>query len=137
MLRFKCRAAQRTDSPPPAGMAPALWRLLCARGVDTPQAAQDFLHPDASQIADPFTMPGMREAVERIQKAVDRDEAIVVYGDYDVDGVCASAILHGQLRAMGARCEVYLPSRHTEGYGLNEAAVRSLAQEHTLLVNVD
>ena len=92
MLRFKCRAAQRTDSPPPAGMAPALWRLLCARGVDTPQAAQDFLHPDASQIADPFTMPGMREAVERIQKAVDRDEAIVVYGDYDVDGVCASAI---------------------------------------------
>ena len=69
-------------------------------------------------------MPGMREAVERIQKAVDRDEAIVVYGDYDVDGVCASAILHGQLRAMGARCEVYLPSRHTEGYGLNEAAVR-------------
>ena len=53
-------------------MAPALWRLLCARGVDTPQAAQDFLHPDASQIADPFTMPGMREAVERIQKAVDR-----------------------------------------------------------------
>lgn len=137
MLRFKCRAAQRTDSPPPAGMAPALWRLLCARGVDTPQAAQDFLHPDASQIADPFTMPGMREAVERIQKAVDRDEAIVVYGDYDVDGVCASAILHGQLRAMGARCEVYLPSRHTEGYGLNEAAVRSLAQEHTLLVTVD
>ena len=118
-------------------MAPALWRLLCARGVDTPQAAQDFLHPDASQIADPFTMPGMREAVERIQKAVDRDESIVVYGDYDVDGVCASAILHGQLRAMGARCEVYLPSRHTEGYGLNEAAVRSLAQEHTLLVTVD
>ncbi len=137
MLRFTCRAAQSPAAPPPAGMAPALWRLLCARGVDSPQAAQDFLHPDASQIADPFTMPGMREAAEHIQKAVDRDEAIVVYGDYDVDGVCASAILHTRLRDMGARCEVYLPSRHTEGYGLNEAAVGALAQEHTLLVTVD
>ena len=102
------RSANARTSPPPAGMAPALWRLLCARGVDTPQAAQDFLRPDASQIADPFTMPGMREAVERIQKAIARDESIVVYGDYDVDGVCASAIFARPTaaapRARGAKC---------------------------------
>ncbi len=114
-------------------------RLLRARGFTDPAAAQAFLRPSRSQLLDPLLMPGMREAVGRILRARDQNRAIVVYGDYDVDGVTATAILTSFLTAIGVRARHYIPSRHKEGYGLNEDAIRSIAEDGCapLLITVD
>ena len=137
MLTLKSRANIAAIPPCPEGISPILWQLLCARGITTSAQAQEFLHPDPSNISDPFLMPGMREAVLRIEEALERNERVVVYGDYDVDGVCASATLVSHLKNLGADCDVYLPSRHTEGYGLNENAVRALSEKFDLMITVD
>ncbi len=137
MLRYVPRPGERCWFERPEGMPPLLHRLLIQRGVDSPEAAEAFLHPGVEQLHDPLLLRGMKEAVDAIRRAMDAGERICVYGDYDVDGVCASAILYDYLTSEGARAEVYLPSRHDEGYGLNEAAVREIAQRAELLVTVD
>ena len=119
------------------GLSPILARLLLSRGVDTPEAAQAFLHPGEGQLHDPFLMENMGVAVRMIHHAIDHGQAIAVYGDYDCDGVCASVILLETLQALGARADIYIPSRKDEGYGLNCDAVRRLAEKHSLLISVD
>ena len=79
----------------------------------------------------------MDRAVARIRRALDQRQLICVYGDYDVDGVSASSLLSDYLRGCGGEVEVYLPSRHTEGYGLNETAIRGIAERASLMVTVD
>ena len=137
MLRYVQRSLARCDFPRPEGMSPVLHRLLMQRGVASVEEAQAFLHPGRDQLHDPMLLSDMHEAVERIRAAIDGEQRICVYGDYDVDGVCASAILSGYLREVGAEVEVYLPSRHSEGYGLNEGAIREIAARAELLVTVD
>ena len=114
-------------------------RLLRARGFTDPLSAQAFLNPSRAQLLDPYLMPGMRAAVDRILSAREHDRAIVVYGDYDVDGVTATAILTSFLEAFGVRARHYIPSRHREGYGLNADAIRRIAQDENtpLLITVD
>ena len=112
-------------------------RLLSARGVESAQAAQAFLHPDFSQILSPFALGDMERAVSILKSAVEAGKKIAVYGDYDVDGVCASAILQGALEKLGADCKVYIPDRHEEGYGLNSPAVTLLSEECQVLITVD
>ena len=135
MLQFIRRGA---DGGQPVGELP-LWlsTLLRTRGVDTPEKAERFLHPALEQLHDPMLMQDMDKAVRIIRKAVAEQTPILVYGDYDVDGVCATAILLETLREMGARADFRIPSRHGEGYGLNENAVREIAQAHKLLITVD
>lgn len=111
--------------------------VLFARGVDTPEKARAFLEPDMSAVRDPFLLPDMDKAVAAIRAARERGLRAVVYGDYDVDGVCAAAILKGALCACGVPAAVYIPDRHEEGYGLNETAVREIAKRAGLLVTVD
>lgn len=118
-------------------MSPALHRLLIQRGVSSEAEARAFLNPCAEQLHDPMMLSCMAEAVSRIRAAIEVRELICVYGDYDVDGVCASAILSDYLMEAGAEVEVYLPSRHNEGYGLNETALREIASRAKLLVTVD
>ena len=137
MLRYVQRQGERSWFERPEGMSVPLHRLLLQRGIASLEEAEAFLNPSAAQLHDPLGLNAMPEAVARIRAAVDRDERICVYGDYDVDGVCASAILSDYLIGAGARVEVYLPSRHEEGYGLNESAVREIAQRADLLVTVD
>lgn len=137
MLEFVQRGGDRGYFPRPEGMPEVLHHLLIQRGVRSAEEAEAFLNPSAAQLRDPMLLNDMAEAVSRIRSAVAAGERICVYGDYDVDGVCASAILYSYLRALGADAEVYLPSRHDEGYGLNEAAVRAIAQRCGLLVTVD
>lgn len=137
MLRFVPRSAKITRFPRPEGMPEALYRVLVGRGVGSAEAAEAFLNPGKGDLADSMALSHMGEAVERIRGALDGGEVVCVYGDYDVDGVCASAILSGWLRSAGADARVYLPSRHGEGYGLNEAAVREIAGWAGLLVTVD
>ena len=121
----------------PRGMNPILHRMLLTRGVTSDDGARAFLHPGMGMLHDPFLLHDMRRAVDVINAALKAHKRICVYGDYDVDGVCASAILTLYLRERGAQCEPYLPSRHKEGYGLNADAVDRLAREYDLLITVD
>lgn len=138
MLKYVQRNPEANGAfPCPSGMPAALHRLLVARGIGSVEAAEAFLCPGPHSLHDPLLLHDMARAAARIRGAVDAGEAICVYGDYDVDGVCASAILSGWLRSEGAQVEVYLPSRHSEGYGLNEHAVREIAGRAKLMVTVD
>ena len=101
------------------GLPPFVASLLARRGLHTPQAAHDFLHPKLNLLADPFTLPNMPAAIDRILRALTLGERIVLYGDYDVDGVTSLTILAGLLRAYGANVECFLPMRVEEGYGLS------------------
>lgn len=135
MLQYIRRGS---DNPQPIGDLP-LWMsaILRSRGIDTPEKAEKFLHPGLHQLHDPFLMQGMDKAVRIIREAVAAGQKIIVYGDYDVDGVCATSILLETLGEMGAAADFRIPSRHGEGYGLNCDAVREIAQTHQLLITVD
>ena len=135
MLQFIRRGPK--DVQPIGDMPLWLSALLRARGVDTPEKAERFLHPDVSHLHDPFLMQGMDKAVRLIRAAVEAQQPIIVYGDYDVDGVCATSIMLESLREMGAQPDFRIPSRHGEGYGLNCDAVREMAKTHKLLITVD
>jgi single-stranded-DNA-specific exonuclease len=102
-------------------------RALFHRGISDAEAARVFFQPGAEPPADPCLMAGMTEAVERILQAVQRGESIVVYGDYDTDGVTATALLSDFLESIGGRVSPYIPSRFEEGYGLNCPALEELA----------
>ena len=122
---------------------PWLSDLLRSRGINTPEKAEAFLHPSLSRLHDPMAMQDMDKALRLIREAVDREEGIQVYGDYDCDGVCAASIMWETLTEYAAsvgkapKIEWRIPSRHGEGYGLNCAAVREIAREHRLLITVD
>ncbi|MDB6174896.1 MAG: recJ [Chthoniobacteraceae bacterium] len=105
------------------GVAPFVAELLWRRGFQTNEAAGNFLDPRLKSLADPFLLPNMEAAVERIMAALDRGERIVLYGDYDVDGVTSLALLTRVLRAYGAQPQCFLPSRIEEGYGLSADGV--------------
>ena len=112
--------------------------LLTARGIRTPEEADDFLREDPGLLQDPMTMRDMDKAVARIRQAVEKKETVAVYGDYDVDGITATALMCSWLRRQGLRCIPYIPERLTEGYGISEEALTGLAaQGVTLIVTVD
>lgn len=137
MLRFVQRSGQKGWFQRPEDMPSVLHQLLLQRGISSAEEAHEFLHPEADQLNDPFLLNDMESAARRIRRAINQDEAICVWGDYDVDGVSAAAILSDYLASEGAQAQVYLPSRHEEGYGLNEAGLRKVAQWARLLVTVD
>lgn len=111
--------------------------LLSARGITTEAEARQFLHPALDQMLPPLALHQMQKARDLLLEARDQGKKTVIYGDYDVDGVCASAILWEALGMLGMERDVYIPDRHREGYGLNLSAVESLAQTHHVLVTVD
>ena len=121
------------------GLPPALAQVLVNRGYRDEVAAQRFLQPQLRQLADPFDLPDMTPAVDRIRTALQQHERIVIYGDYDVDGVTSSALLVNVLRATGATAENFLPNRRDEGYGLSpEGLARCCAEfRPQLLIAVD
>jgi single-stranded-DNA-specific exonuclease len=121
-----------------AGFHPIIARLMVARGITDADAALTFLSSDLSTLTDPRIFHGMDRAVDRIRSAVSSNEAIVVYGDYDVDGVTGAALLYLALRDRGARVTSYIPDRMTEGYGLNIAALEGIkAAGGSLVITVD
>ena len=137
MLNYIPRNTAPTTFDRPEDMPPALHELLMRRGIASAEAAELFLHPDARSLHDPFLLNDMGKAVDIIRAAIAAGDPICVYGDYDVDGVSASSIMKLWLRSRGADVSVYLPSRHTEGYGLNEPAIREIAGRAKLMVTVD
>lgn len=120
-------------------LVPALAQTLINRGYRDTESARRFLHPQLRQLADPFELPDMAAAVDRLDRARAGNERIVIYGDYDVDGVTASALLCRVLQAAGANVSCFLPHRLDEGYGLTADGLARCLQEHRpqLLIAVD
>jgi single-stranded-DNA-specific exonuclease len=104
-------------------VSPALAALLVQRGLTDPQAARRFLRPALDELADPLSLAGMGEAVELLAQAVRRGTGILVHGDYDVDGQCATTVLTRALRLAGARVTPFVPHRLRDGYDLGPAGV--------------
>ncbi|MGI6233640.1 MAG: single-stranded-DNA-specific exonuclease RecJ [Christensenellales bacterium] len=111
--------------------------LLHARGISTVEDAQDYLNPSVDQLHNPFLMHGMKEACALVRQAGEQGLIVAVYGDYDADGVCASAIILEALGKMGVKAFSYIPTRQSEGYGLNLDAVQVLAKQAAVLLSVD
>lgn len=146
---------ERTDSyrgrrwviPEPGDLEPIqdtpypdwLTKLLRRRGVRDAAAARAFLFDDPPPPPDAHRLPGVEEALDRIEHAVRRGEVIAVFGDFDVDGVTATAILTEALRTVGGQVEPYIPDRFQEGYGLNREALTELRRDRgvTLVITAD
>src|SRR5437899_5701348 len=119
----------------PDGIPPLVARVLAARGIETDEMA-DFIAARAVEDGPP--MLDLDRAVERLRRALAARERIVVYGDYDVDGIAGAAILVRAFRQLGVAVSAYIPNRYEEGYGLNEAALRHLAEDGAkVIVSVD
>ncbi len=112
------------------GVEPLVAMLLHRRGLGSIDRAKPFLHPKLTDLHDPALMPGLSVAAARLDQAVREKQAIVIYGDYDVDGVTASAILWHILTLAGADVHTYIPHRIDEGYGLNTEALLAIGREH-------
>ena len=117
---------------------PIVARVLVQRGYRSLEAVGTFLDDSLGKLPDPFLMKGLPAAVERLVRAIEKQERVVLYGDYDVDGVSSTALLTSFLRDVGLEVKTYIPHRLAEGYGLNKAAIEKLAAEGMqLLVTLD
>jgi len=105
-------------------IAPIVASLLIKRGYHTTEEAKAFLFDDNNEFHDPFLLLGMNIAVERIKKAISNNESILIFGDYDADGVTSTTVMMKTLEDLGANVQFYIPNRFTEGYGPNEGAFR-------------
>ncbi|MBS4072201.1 MAG: single-stranded-DNA-specific exonuclease RecJ [Algoriphagus sp.] len=113
---------------------PTLANMLINRGVESFDQAKDYFRPSLSQLHDPFLMKDMDAAVNRIEKAVKNQEKILVYGDYDVDGTTAVALMYSFLKGFYPQVDFYIPDRYKEGYGISERGVRFAAENGFSLV---
>ena len=119
-------------------ITPLVASLLLNRGMTTVEAAREFLHVDAQTFHDPFLLHDMDKAVARIQQAIDHNEKIMIYGDYDADGVSSTSVMLSALQQLGADVDFYIPNRFTEGYGPNKAAFDKIsAGGYQLVITVD
>lgn len=109
-------------------------RLLINRGYSIPADAANFLNKSDAMLYDPFLLADMKKAIERIEHALEKQEKITIYGDYDVDGVTSVSILYMYLSGRGADIDYYIPTRDNEGYGLNTAAFDTIKANGTKLV---
>ena len=120
------------------GVSRILSRLLINRGITTKNKAEKFLHPSLDNLIDPFLLPGIKKAVERIRKAKEKKEKILIYGDYDVDGITAVCLCLIVLKELGLNVDFHIPERLTEGYGLSKEAIRlAQAENVNLIITVD
>jgi single-stranded-DNA-specific exonuclease len=117
---------------------PAIARVLVNRKILTPDDARAFLHGGLDGLHDPYLMKGMDRAVERIGAAIDRGENILIFGDYDVDGVLSTVMLKKALTTLGAKAEYFIPERLTDGYGIKAEHVRiPVERGASLVISVD
>ncbi|MDZ7370859.1 MAG: single-stranded-DNA-specific exonuclease RecJ [candidate division KSB1 bacterium] len=117
---------------------PVIAEILLRRGVNDLESAKRFFKPSLAQLYDPFRLRDMSTAVERLRRAVLSDEEIMIYGDYDVDGITAVSFLYLLLKELGAHVNYYIPNRQEEGYGLSLQGIQEAKQRGvTLIVTVD
>lgn len=120
------------------GVSDFLSKLIVAKGFSDTEEAKDFVTGGSELLYDPFLMPDMEKAVERINSAIEKKEKILIYGDYDVDGVTSVSLLLLYLKSRGADADYYIPERINEGYGLNLAAIDKFKNDGVnLIITVD
>lgn len=121
------------------GLRTLMAELLIQRGVTEPAKIAEYLHPRLQDLADPFLLPNLEAAVQRIFQAIDKGEKVAIYGDYDVDGVTSLTLLHATLSAYGLDAHTFLPHRMDEGYGLSTQGIERCLTEFQpkLLIAVD
>lgn len=120
------------------GIDPVLGNLLVQRGVSSFQQAREFFRPSLSNLHDPFLMKDMDEAVERVRKAIVEGEKILVYGDYDVDGTTAVALVYSFLKKQTSSVDFYIPDRYDEGYGVSYKGINWAAENgFSLIITLD
>ena len=122
-----------------AGLGPEVARLLYSRGVKKQEALSRFLTPTLDDLHDPYLLHDMDKAVERIRRAIEDGEFILIYGDYDADGMTSASIVKESLEQLGAEVAVYLPNRFTDGYGPNASVYKYFIEQQgiSLIVTVD
>jgi single-stranded-DNA-specific exonuclease len=112
--------------------------LLLQRGIVDFESAKNFFRPDLENLHDPFLMKDMDKAVTRLKKALDAEEKILIYGDYDVDGTTAVALVYSYLRKFYPNCDIYIPDRYSEGYGISLAGVEwAERNDYSLVIALD
>ena len=112
--------------------------IIANKGLKDNNEIEVFLHPRRGDFHDPFLMPDMDKAVARIIQAIENKEKVAIYGDYDVDGITSSTVLHRFLEERGLHTDIYIPNRLNEGYGLNKKEIEAIAEtKHTLIITVD
>jgi single-stranded-DNA-specific exonuclease len=113
-------------------------KILINRHLDTPELVERFLNPKMSDLKDPFTMAGMEKGIDRVTRALMDNERMMIYGDYDVDGITATALLYMVLNKLGGQVSFYLPNRLVEGYGLSTEGIdEAKAAGVSLIITVD
>ena len=122
-----------------AGLGSEVARLLFERGIRDQESLKKFLEPSLEDLYDPYLLHDMGKAVERIRRAIEDGEFILIYGDYDADGMTAASIIKESLEQLGAECRVYLPNRFTDGYGPNASVYKYFIEQEgiSLIVTVD
>src|SRR3970040_284438 len=121
-----------------ANLPLVLCKILIKRGIISTQQAQKFLTPDFSDLIDPFVLPDLEKAADRIILALKNKEKIMLFGDYDVDGITATALLYLCLSHLGGEVSYYLPNRLLEGYGLSKEGIKEAQKRGaSLIVSVD
>jgi single-stranded-DNA-specific exonuclease len=119
-------------------LSPLCAQVLINRGIQTTEQGTSFLRPKLNGLIEPERMPGLKQAVERIEQAIHEDKKLTIYGDYDVDGITGVAILWYILKLLGAKVDYYIPHRIEEGYGLNCEAIEQLTHSGTeVIITVD
>lgn len=120
------------------GVSPIIAALLIGRGITSEEAVARVLHPSFDMLHNPLLMDGMSAAVNRILRAIDADERILIFGDYDVDGTTGTVVLRRALHLLGAKTGFHIPDRFTEGYGINREALEAAQRDgYTLVISVD
>lgn len=145
MLKSKTRWLEKevdynhvTELASNLNITPLVAKLLVCRGLSSVEEARKFLYCEDQEFHDPFLLKDMDIAVQRIKKAIDTQEAILIFGDYDADGVSSTTVLMKTLLELGANVDFYIPNRFTEGYGPNETAFRKAAERGIgLIITVD
>ena len=117
------------------GLSRLLATIIVNKNLETKEQINVFLNPTRNDFHDPYLMPDMNIAVERILKAIETREKTIIYGDYDVDGITSVTVLKSFLEERGLKVDEYIPNRLDEGYGLNRTAVEKIASEkYTLMI---
>lgn len=138
MIREKANPKTVESLSKEINVNPTLANMLVNRGVDTFQKAKDFFRPDLDKLHDPLLMKDMDKAVIRLASAIENEEKILVYGDYDVDGTTSVAMMYGYLSRFYPHLDFYIPDRYKEGYGISEKGVRFAAENNfKLIISLD
>jgi len=138
-MDWKIKESKKTDILGDFNLPEVIVRLLAGRGIEKPDEIREFLEPYYEKgTHSPFLFSDMEKVIKRIEKARDNKEKVVIFGDYDADGVTASVILRETLAEIGIKVDVYIPDKKTEGYGLNPTAIDKFSKDGVnLIITVD